>query len=452
MIRDSLLFLLIAFVTSTFPQWETQYSGVSASLRDVYFIDSLYGWAVGDSGIIIATSDGGKNWNNIYTLSDTVELKQVQFIDRKIGFVKGNVIKKYPTYESHKVILLRTKDGGFNWERWDFSFDSSFSLGNISFLNSDTGWVSLNKTGQQSWNDRGGVLLKTTNGGSSWSILDEKKLLLNGAFVFVNNQQAYSFWSPFFDNFDNTDVYATSNGGETWNWVGTIKEELVKNAKYITADILWTIGFKTSLSRNGGKDWESWNWFSPVVEGQKRFIPTDIELLDSNNVYFVGDAMSSPYDIEGRLLKTNDSGKNWWIDLQLPNYSFSALSIVNGKEAWIVGSNGLIMHTNDILTDVNSKEEELPKSFNLRQNFPNPFNPSTKIEFSLTQATGVTLEIFDLLGRKVKTLLNSYIEGGLHSIVWDGTNEDGSLMPSSMYIYRLTAGTLHESKKMMLIH
>ncbi len=445
----SIFFFLFFLTTSVLPQWKIQNSGVNVSLRDVFFVDSLYGLAVGDSGVIIATSDGGENWLNLYSSTDIIEFKQVQFLDRENGFVAGNILKQHPGYLSHQVILLRTTNGGLSWKSISSSFDSSLTFGNIKFLNSDTGWVSINNSGQTSWDDRKGILLKTNDGGSSWTILMEENFFLCEAFDFNNDGQGFSFWSPFIDNFDNSYVYNTPDDGITWDSVGIIKEELVKNAKLTPEGFLWAIGFKTSISTDGGKDWATWNWFISI-DGQKRFIPTDIEIKE-DKVFLLGDAMTSANDIEGRLYKTNDSGGNWLIDLQMLNSSFFALSLADGKKAWIVGENGLILYNNDIHTYVNPGKNEFPQSFYLGQNFPNPFNPSTTIEFSLTHSEDIKLEIFDLLGRKVKTLLSSHLEGGLHSAVWNGSNEKGFLIPSGIYVYRLTAGSFHQSKKMILI-
>jgi photosystem II stability/assembly factor-like uncharacterized protein len=242
------------FNSTSFAQWTKQISNVHANLRDVFFIDTLYGWAVGDSGVIIATSDGGENWSSLYTTSDTIEFKQVQFLDRENGFVAGNTLKQHLGYLSHQVLLLRTTNGGINWERFDSSFDKNFTFGNIKFLNPDTGWISINNNGATSWNDRKGILLKTVDGGSSWTTLKEESFLLCEAFDFDNNRQGFSFWSPFVENSDPTYVYSSSDDGETWNLVGTIKEGLVKKVKLISNGFIWAIGFKISLSINGGEE------------------------------------------------------------------------------------------------------------------------------------------------------------------------------------------------------
>ena len=90
--------------------------------------------------------------------------------------------------------------------------------------------------------------------------------------------------------------------------------------------------------------------------------------------------------------------------------------------------------------------EEIPTSFSLAQNFPNPFNPITTIQFSLPQAGDVTLKIYNVLGEEVKTLVNEYKEIGNHSVQFNANN-----LASGMYLYRFQAGSFVETKKMILL-
>lgn len=93
----------------------------------------------------------------------------------------------------------------------------------------------------------------------------------------------------------------------------------------------------------------------------------------------------------------------------------------------------------------------VPNTFFLSQNFPNPFNPTTIIRFGLPVAEKVTLKIYDVLGREVKTLINEELKPGYHSVEWDGTNNYGSRVSSGIYIYRIVAGNFVKSMKMMMV-
>jgi hypothetical protein len=90
--------------------------------------------------------------------------------------------------------------------------------------------------------------------------------------------------------------------------------------------------------------------------------------------------------------------------------------------------------------------ERLPSNFLLNQNHPNPFNPSTKISYSIPERSNVSLKVFDLLGSEVSELFNGEIEAGSYEI-----NFDALLLPSGVYFYQLKAGDYRETKKMILL-
>jgi len=94
---------------------------------------------------------------------------------------------------------------------------------------------------------------------------------------------------------------------------------------------------------------------------------------------------------------------------------------------------------------------ERPSEFDLSQNYPNPFNPTTKIEFTLAKSGFVTLQIYDVLGRRVRTLVSEELSSGYKSVIWDGKNEDGKDVASGVYFYQLKVGDFSEPKKMLLL-
>ena len=96
--------------------------------------------------------------------------------------------------------------------------------------------------------------------------------------------------------------------------------------------------------------------------------------------------------------------------------------------------------------------EETPAEFSLGENYPNPFNPATTITFSVPAQASVSLEIFNVLGEKVRTLAeNKVYEGGVQSEMWDGKSDQGMLVPSGTYFSRLTTPGQVFMRKMMLL-
>ncbi len=96
-------------------------------------------------------------------------------------------------------------------------------------------------------------------------------------------------------------------------------------------------------------------------------------------------------------------------------------------------------------------DEQVPKFFSLSQNYPNPFNPSTNIDFALADVGQVSLIVYDLLGRQVKTLLDENLMSGRFTVTWDGRDESGGDVPSGVYFYKITSAGFSESKRMILL-
>jgi hypothetical protein len=94
---------------------------------------------------------------------------------------------------------------------------------------------------------------------------------------------------------------------------------------------------------------------------------------------------------------------------------------------------------------------ELPTKFALHPNYPNPFNPSTTIAYDLPVASQVTLQVYNLLGQQVATLVNGLESAGAKSVVWDGRDESGNPVTTGVYFYQLTAGSFKAGGKMLML-
>jgi hypothetical protein len=117
-----------------------------------------------------------------------------------------------------------------------------------------------------------------------------------------------------------------------------------------------------------------------------------------------------------------------------PHNGWSYFDLVSANK---VGRTGVILeHFNELA----------PKTFTLFQNYPNPFNPSTVIDYQVASLGRVNLKVYDLLGRKVVTLINEVKSAGSYSATFNATN-----MPSGVYFYQLQAGSFTETKQLLLI-
>ena len=105
-----------------------------------------------------------------------------------------------------------------------------------------------------------------------------------------------------------------------------------------------------------------------------------------------------------------------------------------------------IMGTKDFVTDVKDNTPSLPTAYSLEQNFPNPFNPSTKINFSLPVEGFVTLDVYNSIGQKVTTLVNETKSAGTYAVDFDASD-----LTSGIYFYKISSGNFSETKKMILL-
>lgn len=102
-------------------------------------------------------------------------------------------------------------------------------------------------------------------------------------------------------------------------------------------------------------------------------------------------------------------------------------------------------------TDVDNSSDNLPDHFALEQNYPNPFNPSTTIEFALPLSADTRVTIYNVMGQQVRTLTDSYLPAGYHTVIWDGRDNFANPVASGVYLYRIDAGDFNSTKKMLLL-
>jgi hypothetical protein len=110
--------------------------------------------------------------------------------------------------------------------------------------------------------------------------------------------------------------------------------------------------------------------------------------------------------------------------------------------------NPFILNASSVAYEI---RDVLPITYSLSQNYPNPFNPTTIIDFALPKTMNVKLEIFNILGRKVTTLIDGQLEAGYHSVTWNGVDEHGYLVATGIYFYRIKAGDFTDTKRMLLL-
>ncbi len=96
-----------------------------------------------------------------------------------------------------------------------------------------------------------------------------------------------------------------------------------------------------------------------------------------------------------------------------------------------------------------SIQDAIPTEVNLSQNYPNPFNPTTRIDYSVVSDGNVTLNIYDITGRLVSTLVDGYVDSGYHSVMWNGLDSNGKMVAAGIYFYSLQSETSSMTRKMV---
>ncbi len=151
-------------------------------------------------------------------------------------------------------------------------------------------------------------------------------------------------------------------------------------------------------------------------------------------------------------------GANQPISSATPEFMETPVTYATHGRAWFAWADprqdGLNIYGNLVVylpTDAPDDHVTVPSSFVLGQNYPNPFNPSTEIRFTLPSRAPSRLVVFNLLGQEVRVLSDKTLTAGEHRVTWDGADNQGNHVASGVYLYRLTAGSSSQTKKMLLV-
>ena len=493
--RNLLLAIIFLFTLTSqiFSQWIPQNSGTTNRFMTCFFLDDNLGWAAGNLGTIVKTTNGGQNWTS-QSISTTDHIHSIFFTDQLNGWI---VLYEFVPFRHGSI--MHTTNGGDSW--FTQLAVSGFSLHRIFLTNVNNGYALGSN----------GILFKTTNGGQSWND--------------ISPFNSYWFYSAFFFNPNEGWVggglegylLRTINGGQNWSWIGLPTTERMMSLYFVSENYGWACGAGGKIIRttNQGLDWLLSN---SGVNVELR----DIKFANQNEGWSVG--------LNGKILHSVDGGSNWLQQNSGTNSNLFGVHFSDELTGWVVGDNGIILKTNnggvpvelslfsyeiinnDVIlswstaTEINNqgfkvfrgeneigyvpgsgtttepreysfKDENVkagtyvyeliqidfdgtshnvgeltvevknvPSDFMLEQNYPNPFNPSTNIKYSTAKDGFVTLTVNDLLGNEVERLVNDYQQAGHHNVLFNGTN-----LASGIYFYKLNVGEFTAVKKLILL-
>jgi len=149
------------------------------------------------------------------------------------------------------------------------------------------------------------------------------------------------------------------------------------------------------------------------------------------------------------LIQLNTLAQDGWFEQTSGTTNdLEGVSFTDSDNGTAVGKDGTILRTtNGGATFVEEEEiDEIPTDYKLTNNFPNPFNPNTKIKYSIPQSSNVVIKVFDMLGNEIETLVDEQKPTGTYEITWYAEN-----LPSGVYFYKIQTKKFIETKKMVLL-
>jgi len=429
---------LIIFSAETYSQgtWERIDSPTDQFLKSVYFVDSLYGWAVGYSGTIIHTSDGGDNWI-VQDSKIDYEIVDVFFLNRILGWASAWNYTNIP----FGTLLLKTTDGGLNWTAEPYREDNLF-MTNILFMDSLNGWMG----------GRPHALLRTTDGGVTWEQAHIDTMTF--AFFPVLNIQFYNSYYGYACGgmFDIAGViWRTTNGGNSWTLIDPLDAP---------PDEIWQMHFFDSLNVFGvGGDPDQFGvGFINTTDAGNSWDYNEIGILGAAKAisFRTGSEGWAPIPQAHSFVYTLDSAKTWTQVYAPDSSAIYDLIFPDSLHGFAVGEEGVIIKYNPpIVDDVKIITPTTLNGYQLYQNYPNPFNPTTKIKFSIPtneigEASNVKIIVFDILGNEVATILDKELLLGNYEIEFGATIDNRQLV-SGINFYQLRVGGFVQTKKMLLV-
>ena len=440
----SIILFFIAFNFNDTPPfgWYQQFlpNIGSHTISDVFFLDSLNGWAVtpyigqNDTAFVLKTTNGGNNWIKVNIRSGQyVGYNKVKFLNSLTGFVCGT------SQSSGYKGLSKSTDGGFNWVSLNVP-DSYLEYADMSILNVDTIWLVASDSFS------GGVFL-TTNGGLSWTQQFSAGSQNPNEIYMFNSRIGFIGGNP-----SPRIIWKTSNGGN--NWFTVDSNDYLADMYFIDSLMGWKCSvFGMKKTTNGGL-----NWITQQIPSGGNIIITGVKSFSNINrdtIWGSGGSVSYPGNqIRGILYRTINNGDNWYY--QIPDTSihigqYSYINFVNKLNGWGNSNVGQI-HTvtggdTTFLTSIRQISSEVPKDYKLFQNFPNPFNPITNVKVQMLKQGLAEIKVFDITGKLIKVLLKK----NLSAREYNASFNAGELT-SGVYFYSLFVnGVRIDTKKAVLL-
>jgi photosystem II stability/assembly factor-like uncharacterized protein len=383
-------------------------------LNDIETLNQDTGFSVGDNGRIKWTKDKGINWTELNSGSNE-NLIGIKFFNANKGIIIG---------ENSTVLI--TSDGGVNWNRKNLNSENE--LRTVSILNENTAFVTA----------ANGKIYNTSDAGNSWASLNTgtNETIAFVKFISSNSGVAVTVSGK---------ILKTNNGGNSWNTLSNLSNIGVNRVVFYNQNLGAVAGNngKIFVTSNGGTNWKNCSLGSNIKLN-------DIYFRNENFVYVCGE--------NGAIFCSTNKGDSWEEQPTLIEDEIKSISFFSDNNGVAVTEDGKILLTSIGEIGGNSGFDNItsnivaPESLTTHEdiivhnNYPNPFNPETRISFALKERQHVVIKVYDVLGREIKTLLNNVIDGGSHNIKFKADN-----LSSGIYYYTIKTNSGLITKQMLLL-
>ena len=371
------------------------------------------------------TSTGQIFWasdNNIFfTMCDTITQSQLFKLHISNGdaaqLIENDIHNILETHDSVLEKLVYTKMMADSLEYWMVDLESNELL-KLDIMNYEYQGYSL-MWHHQAWSpDKSKVILNFAPGGLH--IYDTFTDSLTTIFVDNEDYQIFNtmFWLG--DNIDSNSIEG--------RWIIPVVESDPGNTMY---EFLDGLRYTYYCSDENGCDSTYWNSLDT-----NDAIPNPNPYTFSNDTLtidlFFGNTWQHPisFECDGNVVTTGDTTVTWWSSWWRVGYDISECE---GQELALTNAT------------------KYPETFKLSQNYPNPFNPVTSLRYDLPEDGLVNITVYDMMGRVVKTLVNSSQTAGYKSVQWNATNDRNEPVSAGLYLYTIQAGEFRQTKKMVLL-
>jgi photosystem II stability/assembly factor-like uncharacterized protein len=434
--------------------WTNQNTGISQVIFPIKAVDENTVWAGSENGVYLRTTDGGANWTSgTVPGAGPINFLSIAAIDSDTAYFTG------ASFSAIDTRIYKTTDGGASWE---MQYQTTSPA---AFINSIAFWDEAHGIAVSDPVDGSFVILTTANGGVNWNQTPSQNIPppLTGEFAgfgdgggtplaVAGSSHAWFGTAYGIVSNDPIRVFRSTDQGQTWTVTNT---ELENEGQFhgissiIFKDTLngfagsggfGTAGTGNTLARttDGG---ETWSVVSAFVQTQSQ-VGTLVYVPNTGYQVLLATTLGGP-------AYSKDGGANW---MAMGTDQFIGISFVSPVVGWAGGVSGRIAKFNgDLSTAVAGHYDLAPAEFSLLQNYPNPFNPSTVIRYEIPKPAQVKLAIYNLLGEKVRTLVEAKQSAGVQQATWDGRDEHGQRVNSGVYLYRLQAGEFIMTERLLLI-